>query len=510
MKKKISKYLILIIIFSIFVIDVNAQPDSTHQLTLQGIDYASTLQYEKAIDVFDKIISLEPNDPKGYFLKSAAYFWVFSTDMHNESVGDTLKEWSFKAVEVAEARLDENEDDIDARFFLGGAYGTLGRYYGITKSFLKAYWYGQKGKNYLEEVIESDSTYYDAYLGLGIYHYLADVLPKFVKILSFLFGVDGDRDKGIYELNLAAEKGVYTKTEAMFFLSAIYTYREKEYEKAVEILTKLLNKYPNNGGALIHLGRCYSYMGKCDLALKTFQQILDQGEENIRLPITSLHYQMGDVYFKLNDFNSAIKSYTISIESDSSTHGNRRWTYPWALYKLGYCYEIIGNREKAEFYYNIVDEDDNERAFRIVNERLDEPLNEIDTTIIRNRNLSDCQNHKLALENFHKIQDSLETEKYKDLNKEYLEVQFEIGKINFELKKYPEAIAYLNEVVNNEDIEDDRLLAWAYYYLGNCYRDTGDIEKALEAYDEASDTEDMGLLSRINKAVQDIEVDSNR
>ena len=64
-----------------------------------------------------------------------------------------------------------------------------------------------RGKNYLEDVVEKDPTYYDAYLGLGIYHYLADILPKFVKILSFVLGVEGDRDKGIVELNIAAEKG---------------------------------------------------------------------------------------------------------------------------------------------------------------------------------------------------------------------------------------------------------------------------------------------------------------
>ncbi len=506
---KISNYLSLIISF-LFFSEVLAQADSTHQLTLMGIDYASTMQYEEAIEVFDEIISLEPNNPKGYFLKSAAYFWVFSTDMHNEAIGDTLKEWSFKAVEVAETRLDENENDIDARFFIGGAYGTLGRYYGMRKSFLKAYWYGQKGKNYLEEVIESDSTYYDAYLGLGIYHYLADVLPKFVKVLSFLLGVDGDRDKGIYELNLAAEKGVYTKTEAMFFLSAIYTYREKEYEKAVEILNKLLGKYPNNGGALIHLGRCYSYMGRCALALQTFQKILDQDEENIRLPITSLHYQIGDVQYKLNDFVSAIKSYTISVESDTSASGNRRWTYPWALYKLGRCYEIIGDRERAEFYYNLVDEDDNERAYKYTQDRLNEPLKEIDITIIRNKNLSDCRNHQIALETFNEIQKDIEAKSNKDLEKELLEVKFEIGKINYELKKYSAAITYLREVVDDEAKEDDRLLAWAHYYLGNCYRETGEIEKALEEYDNASETEDMGLLNRINKAVQNIEVNSDQ
>ena len=195
---------------------------------------------------------------------------MFSEDMKNEEVGEKFRDLSFEAVEIAEARLEKNENDIDAIFFLGGAYGSLGRYYAMTKSFLNAYWYGKKGKNYLEDVVETDSTYYDAYLGLGIYHYLADVLPKFVKILSFILGIEGDKEQGIQEIKIASEKGLYTKTEAMFFLGALYTYREAKYEQAIEIFDKLLEKYPQNPGALLSLGRCYSRMGQCELAEASF------------------------------------------------------------------------------------------------------------------------------------------------------------------------------------------------------------------------------------------------
>ena len=498
----ISKQLCLIIIL-IICFEIKAQTDSTQQLIIEGIDFASTLQYEKAIKVFDKLIILEPDNSRGYFLKSATYFWIFSTDMHNEAVGDTLKEWSLKAVEVAEDQLDENENDIDALFYLGGAYGTLGRYYGATNSYLKAYWYGQKGKNYLEEVIEKDSTYYDAYLGLGIYHYLADVLPRFVKILSFVLGVDGDKDKGIAELNIAAEKGIYTNSEALFFLGAIYTYREKEYDKAVSIFNKLLEKYPDNCGALIHLGRCYSYMGKCELALQTYFKILNSGDEKNRIPMTSLHYQMGDVYFKMNNFYSAIGSFTISVESDTSSVGSKRWTYSWALYRLGLCYEIIGKRDRAEFYYKKVSEDDSERAYDLAQKILNEPLGDIDITIIRSKNNSDCGKVDSALESFQNLYAKIVAEKNIQLNKKLPEINFHIGKIKCDLGNYEDAIVHLNQVLE-ENNDDEDLKYWTHYLLGNCYNRTGEVVKALEQYDLAGETEDFDLLNRINKAVQSV------
>jgi len=493
----------LMILFSCFT--VQAQTDSTQQLIIKGIDFASTLQYENAIKVFDQLIQNEPNNPRGYFLKSATYFWIFSTDMHNEAVGDTLKELSLQAIDVAENRLDDYEDDIDALFYLGGSYGTLGRYYGATKSYLKAYWYGQKGMNYLEEVVEKDSTYYDAYLGLGIYHYLADVLPKFVKILSFVLGVEGDKDQGIKELNIAAEKGIYTKTEALFFLGAIYTYREQDYDKAILIFNKLLEKYPDNCGALIHLGRCYSLKGKCDLALQTYYKILNSREESHRIPMTSLHYQMGDVYYKMNNFYSAIGSFIIAVESDTSTQGSKRWTYSWSLYKLGLCYEIIGKRDKAEEYYVKVNEDDNERAYNLTQKALDEPLSDIDIKIIKNRNNIDCGKHSLALQSFENLYFQINSQKDNKTLKYLPEINYHIGKIKFDLGNHKESMKYFINVIEDENTEEERLY-WAHYRLGNAFLKDNNIEKALEHYDLAGDTEDFGLLNRLNKSIDRIEM----
>jgi tetratricopeptide (TPR) repeat protein len=190
---------IITIFCTLFVLisSLRAQDSTALALAIEGIDLGTNLHYKESYEVFQKLIELEPDNPRGYFLRSAIYFWMFSEDMKNEEVGNKFRDLSYEAVEIAEAKLEENENDIEAKFFLGGAYGSLGRYYAMTKSFLNAYWYGKKGKNHLEEVVEMDSTYYDAYLGLGIYHYLADILPRFVKILSFIFGMEGDKEQGI-------------------------------------------------------------------------------------------------------------------------------------------------------------------------------------------------------------------------------------------------------------------------------------------------------------------------
>ncbi len=487
----------LILFIVIYCIPLWSQDSTVHYMALEGIDLATNLYYEEAVEVFEQIIRLEPENPRGYFLRSAAYFWMFSEDIKNERIGDKFRDHSFQAVEIAEDRLDEDNEDLDAMFYLGGAYGSLGRYYAMSKSFLKAYWYGKKGVLYLEKVVALDSTYYDAYLGLGIYHYLADVLPRFVKILSFILGVEGDKEQGINELYLTATKGVYTKTEAMFFLGAIYTYREKEYEKAIVIFNELLQKYPGNPGVLFSLGRCYSRMGECDKAVIAFKNILKNEKSQSLLPRGSIYYQLGEVYYNLNNFELAKDYYLQAIAGDTAEVGKKRWITPWSQYKVAHCYEILNDMQKAKYHLRQINEEDSERAYDLAQERMDKRMHDIDILLLKAKNFEECHDFDQTLT----LLDSI-AGKYANVTEEYVvknlrEVDYRRGVVFYKQEKYQQAIEQFNEIISINEDDEDWLVYWSYYYVGNAYSALGEFEKAREAYDIAEDTDDDRLLENI-------------
>ena len=474
-------------------------PDTLHTMALLGIDFASSLQFHKAVEVFDQMITLDPANPQPHFLKSAAYFWMYSADMHNDQLGEEFKKYSDQAIEVAEAKLEKDENDIDALFYLGGSYGSLGRYYGIKKSYLNAYWFGKKGVNILEEVVEKDSTYYDAYLGLGIYHYLADVLPRFVKMLSFILGIEGDRERGIKELNLAVEKGVYTKSEAMFFLGAIYTYREREFDKAMNIWNTLLKKYNNNPGVLIHKGATYARMGYCEEALRTFHKVLDAINKEMLIPVSSIHYQMGNVCFKMSDFAHAIEAFSKSIETDTLFSGNRRWTYPWSHYWLGQSYELLGDRQKARYYYQKVEENDSERAFEHAREQLTNPYQLPDVKLTLVRNYISCSQFDQALAILDQELPGLLAEDTDYNRKKRMEIDYYKSQILYKKGQFNSAIHHFNEILTNKNSEEQWFKYWGYFYRGKSYQNLGMVEKALDDYELAGDSEDRSLQERIKK-----------
>lgn len=240
------------------------------------MEFVYDMKYKEANALFDEIIKLEPKNPYGYFLKSVCYFWMFQNSPADYNIGEKYKDITFKAIDAAEEVLDKNENNIDAMFYLGGAYGNLGRYYAMNKSWIKGYWYGKKGKNYLLDVVEKDPNYYDAYLGLGIYHYYADVLPKIIKTFSFILGIKGDRELGLRELHLAISKSKNTKSEAMCFLGGIYIDLEKDYTKALPVFKELFEKYPNNKYAGICLAKCYWETVNYEAAIKQYRLMCDK------------------------------------------------------------------------------------------------------------------------------------------------------------------------------------------------------------------------------------------
>jgi tetratricopeptide (TPR) repeat protein len=491
-----TKLIHILFVLGSLISTFQAQDAEVYNLAMEGLDYVINLEYEQALRRFDQMIERDPKNPQGYFLKSAAYFWSFSSDMHNENLGEKFEENSFKAIDVANNKLKKNKNDIDALFYLGGTYGCLGRYHGLRKSYLKAYWYGKKGVNYLYEVLEIDSTYYDAYLGLGIYNYLADVLPKFVKMLSFILGISGDKDLGIKQIQLAHEKGVLTKTEALFFLGAIYTYREKEYEQALVVWKKLYEKYPQSPNVLIHLGRCYVSLGECERAIQLFEPLLTNPKTKL-LPVSNIHYQLGYAHFKANNFLKATNILLKSIEVDSLYSGDRSWTYFWAHYWLGISYEMLDKPKLAKRFYEKIKKGDDDWAIRSANNRLNDPMQDIDKKLYMVKNYIDCRKYDEAI----KILNSdILNSKLKEISnvQKLKKVNYYLGEINYKKGNYTEAVSIFNDLLVDQTVKDPWVKDWSHFWRGNCFLQLKDSTRAKSDFMLVLKTEDENLKERLS------------
>src|SRR5437588_8741304 len=104
---------------------------------------------------------------------------------------------------------------------------------------------GLRTNRYAEQVYEYYKNYYDIYVGLGAFIFFTGSLPSVIKPFAFLIGARGDRNLGLQQLQIAAEKARYSRTEArIVYYTAML--EDGQYGVAFPVLEKLMSDYPDN------------------------------------------------------------------------------------------------------------------------------------------------------------------------------------------------------------------------------------------------------------------------
>jgi tetratricopeptide (TPR) repeat protein len=180
-----------------------------------------------------------------------------------------------KIIEMCDRRLDQNSNDLTALFFKGGSIGFRGRLRANRASWLSAAQDGVAALPIVRKAHELDSNNADVLLGIGIYNYYAEVVPEEYPLLKpfMWFFPSGDRQKGLEQLQFAAENGKYAHIEASYFLMQNYFFYEKEYFKALELAQKLSGMFPRNPVFLRYLGRCQVRVGNWSEVYRVFSEI---------------------------------------------------------------------------------------------------------------------------------------------------------------------------------------------------------------------------------------------
>jgi predicted Zn-dependent protease len=90
-----------------------------------------------------------------------------------------------------------------------------------------------------------DPHCYDAHVATGVSKYIIGTMAAPVRWLLRLGGVAGDKQAGIAELQITAERGHYLAPFARILLAIAYV-REKDKAKALDLLASLRSEFPDN------------------------------------------------------------------------------------------------------------------------------------------------------------------------------------------------------------------------------------------------------------------------
>ena len=151
------------------------------------------------------------------------------------------------AISANAAWTEREPRRAEAWFYLAGSYAPLVQWRILREDRLAAAREGAKIKSALERALQIDPTLDDAYFGIGLYHYYADIAPTAAKILRWLlFLPGGDRSAGLREMQQTRERGELLRGEADFQLHLIYLWYEQRTDLALDLLEQLDRRHPNN------------------------------------------------------------------------------------------------------------------------------------------------------------------------------------------------------------------------------------------------------------------------
>ena len=151
-----------------------------------------------------------------------------------------------KAEQLADDALSRSPQDADALFAKILALGLRADYMAlIERHDLDSLKVVKTSRGTAEKLLSIAPSYYDAYLAIGVENYLLSLKPAPVRWFLQWQGAETDRERGIEDLKLTAEKGHLLSPYARLLL-AVAALRNKDRSQARQILSDLAREFPHN------------------------------------------------------------------------------------------------------------------------------------------------------------------------------------------------------------------------------------------------------------------------
>ena len=262
---------------------LNAQGSKFDSVVVQGIEQIYNIKFEKAEKTFRGLIADYPKHPAGRFFLAMIDWWKIRLNSGNEDYDDIFYQKLEDVIYFCEEILDDDSENVDALFFLGGSIGFRGRLRIMRESWLSAADDGREALPVVEEAALLDPDNLDVQLGFGIYNYYAEVIPDEYPLVKplMIFFPSGDKKLGIKQLKSTAMNGLYAKHEARYFLMTLYYNFEKDWESAQHYSEMLTSSFPNNPVFERWRGRIAVKKGDWITADSIFKNVLVKAKKNL-------------------------------------------------------------------------------------------------------------------------------------------------------------------------------------------------------------------------------------
>ncbi len=257
------------------------------------------------------------------------------------------------AMQKAETRLKVNPNDIRALYARGVSSATLAAFEALARrDYPGALSKAKAARKDHARVLQLDPNFVDARLAIGTYDYGVGTLSKVWRFFLGL-GISTNKEDGIRNLEMVAQKGTRASTDAKLFLIVVYQ-RESRFNDALQVIDDLLAKYPRNFQLELSKATIYLKMKNWDKAAEVYASVLAKlqakrdGYDRLREEL--VHYEAAKNDVNRLKLDEAVTGFNKVVASSKSTVDEKADSYIW----LGRIFDSRNDRKKAVEQYNAV------------------------------------------------------------------------------------------------------------------------------------------------------------
>lgn len=333
-----------------------SQSEQFHSYLKLGIEKSFNLEFQSATVYLQKAIDMDPENPTGYAYLALTNLFAYRMSLdENEAKKNqsTMLRYVDEALIRGERKIAQNSKNSQAYLAMAMAKTAKVDWALSQKRYLIMVQEASNIWDYLEKAREGDPQNYDIYFLMGLSHYHIDHLPGLTRFLSSLIITSGDKQRGLQELELAAQKGDLLKQLAMSELSSNYLNFENQPARALPIIRELKEKFPNNYNFYFALGNALSDLNRFEDAFNIAREIENKIKTGIPpfVPQIQPRYDllMGRIFFTQMDYAQA-EVYLQKVLQNRFPYNAR--VMAMAFLRLGMISDARKERKKAEEYYS--------------------------------------------------------------------------------------------------------------------------------------------------------------
>jgi tetratricopeptide (TPR) repeat protein len=268
-----------------------------------------------------------------------------------------------RAISLADIQLRSSPRDVAAMHDLGSALGLQASYMAsVEGSVMAAFGPARRAFDLEERVLARDARQVDAGTIVGTYRYSVSSLGVAARMMAYLAGFGGGKDRGISLIEAASQRGS-GQTEARTALILIYS-REGRHLDAYRLLGQMAAEFPRNRIFVLEQGAAAIRAGRAEDAEAILTRGLAAFDHDDRAKIPGERalwlYKRGSARVSLNHPADAQADLAAALSS-----GPVEWVRGRINFELGRVADLRGQRSEALTRY---------RAARDIGQLTNDPI----------------------------------------------------------------------------------------------------------------------------------------